>query len=234
MASMLSHLGIYGKAKIGHNGGMGILTIYGVAILVLSVVVHEVAHGWMALRCGDNTAYRAGRLTLNPLRHLDMVGSIIVPFITAMLNIPFGWAKPVPYNVALLRRGHRDEVLVALAGPVSNLLIAFLAGMAFRLIVHFYPIALAADSRVIWAPALTLLMIIVITNVSLAVFNMIPLPPLDGSKVLFAMMSSHNRVRQFLNLYPLVGILFVVVIVWPLLDWIIPLVSYFFTGMRIG
>ena len=148
--------------------------IFSLVILVVSVVLHEVAHGYMANYLGDPTARLQGRLTLNPLSHIDLVGSILLPLLLVMGNSPIriGYAKPVPYNPHYLP-GKYDEALVAFAGPGTNILLAVLFGLLIRFGgTNMSPALLSA------------FVIIVLTNVGLALFNLVPIPPLDGSKVL--------------------------------------------------
>src|SRR6266536_710878 len=154
--------------------------------LVLSVVVHECAHGLMALRLGDTTARDQGRLTLNPIAHLDPIGSLLVPIGLLLVRSPvvLGWAKPVPLNGANLRDPRNDPVKVALAGPASNLLLA----LAFAALVRVAPEAPAPGTGPSWATFLAPLAVMgfagVVMNCALALFNLIPIPPLDGSWVL--------------------------------------------------
>ena len=190
-------------------------TIFSILILILSVVVHEVAHGWAAYSLGDPTAKLAGRLTLNPISHLDPLGSFIVPLFTYSLGgFIFGWAKPVPYNPYNLRGGKWGPVYVALAGPATNLLIAVL----FSLIVRF-----AATSL---PPAfISVAVMIVIINVVLAVFNLIPVPPLDGSKLLLALMPpSWQPLEDFLNRYQMFVLLFIVFFGWQIIAYPVNLI----------
>ncbi len=146
--------------------------IFLVAVIMFSAVIHEVMHGVAADRLGDPTARYAGRLTLNPIPHLDMWGSIILPLVMVLANSPifFGWAKPVPYNPYNLRVGRFSEAIVAGAGPFSNIVIALLGGLVIR------SGALAGAQDIVF--------LIVVVNVMLCIFNLIPIPPLDGSKVL--------------------------------------------------
>ncbi|MDP3740838.1 MAG: site-2 protease family protein [bacterium] len=149
-------------------------------ILLFSVVLHELSHGVAADKLGDNTARHAGRLTLNPLPHLDPIGSILLPLFLFMVNSPviFGAAKPVPVNFANLRDPKRDMALVSLAGPATNFILAF----AFAL-----PIRLGMISE--GMPGFSILLQAVLMNLVLGIFNLIPIPPLDGSKILASIVS---------------------------------------------
>lgn len=152
--------------------------------LLLAITLHEVAHGWMALRCGDITAKAQGRLSLNPLRHIDPVGTVLVPALLAVFGgFIFGWAKPVPVNYNRLRQPKRDMALVALAGPGSNLAMAFGWGL-IAMIGHGVRDALP------WLGEPLLLMGVagIDVNVMLGVLNLVPIPPLDGSRVLAGML----------------------------------------------
>lgn len=159
-----------------------------VLLLVFSAIVHEVAHGWVALRLGDTTARDAGRLTLDPRAHLDGFGSVVLPVVLALMGMPvIGFARPVPYDPSRLRHPRRDELLVALAGPASNLLQALLGALALRLVLAVAP-----------APALVfVLSTYIAVNVSLAFFNLVPLPPLDGSKVVLYFLRGRARQRYY-------------------------------------
>ena len=152
--------------------------VFSLIILIISVVLHEVSHGYMANYLGDPTARLAGRLTLNPLRHLDPVGSVFLPVLLSITHSPFliGYAKPVPYNPYNLR-GKHGEAWVAAAGPASNLLLALFFGLCIR----FGGVAMTP-------PLMTAFATITYINVLLALFNLIPLSPLDGSKVLPALL----------------------------------------------
>ena len=200
----------------------GINYIFIVAILILSVVIHEVSHGYIAYLLGDPTAKRAGRLSMNPLKHLDMTGSFIVPLMLILLksSFVFGWAKPVPYNPYNLKNQKWGPGLVAVSGPLSNFLIAGV----FGLVSLFLPldqtvkteIGLAAVNGAAifgtgYAPALFYFSSMVVwINVFLGIFNLIPIPPLDGSKVLFSFLpyNKFNNAQIFLEKYGFFILLF--------------------------
>lgn len=177
--------------------------IFQIIIILLSVVVHEVMHGYAAYLLGDPTARLAGRLTLNPVKHLDPVGSVIVPILTAFAGIPFGWAKPVPFNPYNLRGGKWGPGIVAAAGPLSN----FFLAIVFAVLLHYsslFPFGQGIGPE--------LLLSIIWVNVALGIFNLIPVPPLDGSKVLFAFLPAHwDKILHALERYQLM-LLFLAII----------------------
>ena len=147
-------------------------------VLILSLSVHEAAHAWSASQLGDDTAKRLGRVTLNPVMHTDPIGTLLLPLIAMMSGAPLiGWAKPTPVNTRNLRQPRRDHILVTAAGPVSNLLIAFTAAAA----IHAGAMSAGTWVERVLFEALTL-------NVLLAVFNMLPIPPLDGGQILMALL----------------------------------------------
>jgi Zn-dependent protease len=154
-------------------------TLFFLIVLILSIILHEVAHGYAAEYLGDPTARLEGRLTLNPISHIDPMGSVIIPAFLVLTQSPmlFGWAKPVPYNPYNLRGGKWAEAFVAFAGPGVNILLA----LGFGLIIRFFGNSL---------PEITLVLasIIAYTNIVLAMFNLLPIPPLDGSKILRAVL----------------------------------------------
>jgi Zn-dependent protease len=173
-------------------------------ILVLVITVHEAAHAWMANRCGDPTARYLGRMTLNPFPHLDLIGTVLLPLF--MLLSPggislIGWGKPVPVNAANFRHGRRDDVLVSAAGPVSNLLMTFIAFACIKVLV-FVPGALAKTALVMFFEPLASVAFM------LAFFNLLPVPPLDGSHfVKFFLGYSARQVFDRLSMYGFVIIL---------------------------
>ncbi len=196
--------------------------IISIAILVFSVVVHEVAHGMAALSQGDQTAKLMGRLTLNPIKHIDPFGSIILPLICAILpgGIILGWAKPVPVNFNALKSGKKGEALVAFAGPLSNIIIAVIAGLSIRFFGTIMP-----------DPAILALQIVVLTNLVLAIFNLVPIPPLDGSRILSAVLPQGGR--YLMNALERYGLLFALLFVLFLWQLIVPVV-YFAARLIMG
>jgi len=169
-------------------------------ILIFSVVIHEVSHGFMALFLGDRTAQYEGRLTLNPIPHIDLFGSIILPLLLITFQSPFliGWAKPVPYNPYNLRDQKWGPALVGVAGPAANILLA----VVFGLFVRSLPGLVSVLGGGFVFNFMTIASSIVLLNLVLAVFNLVPIPPLDGSKVLFALMPYRwDSVRIFLEQY---------------------------------
>ena len=183
----------------------------------MSVVIHEVSHGFVAELYGDNTARDAGRLTLNPLKHLDLFGSIILPIILYFsVHFVFGWAKPVPYNPRNLRNQKWGTIWVAAAGILVNFLIAFIFGMIIRL----------SSGSIISENFYFITSTIVIINLALGVFNLLPLPPLDGSKILFQLLpKSSSSVIMFLEQYSLI-LVFVFIIFFS--NILFPLLGYLF------
>jgi len=159
------------------------LIVFQVVVLIFSAIIHEYMHGYMALRLGDTTAKDAGRLTLNPFAHLDWFGSFFLPLVMIISNVGFvfGWAKPVPYNPNNLRDKKYGDAKVALAGPLGNLIIAIFFGLCLRFL-PYYNLTFSG-----------LLSIIIYINLALMVFNLVPIPPLDGSKILAAFLPQHIK-----------------------------------------
>ncbi|MFM2357320.1 MAG: hypothetical protein RJA61_57 [Candidatus Parcubacteria bacterium] len=191
----------------------------------MSVVVHEVSHGFAAYLLGDKTAQYQGRLTLNPLYHLDMFGSIILPLLLVLTNAGFiiGWAKPVPYNPYNLRNQRWGEAIVSFAGPLSNFIIAFVFGLVIRFGNGVLPISF-----------LELSLVLVIMNIVLGCFNLVPIPPLDGSKILFSVLPHRfGYIRNTLEQYGLVFVLLFVFLFWGYITPVIGLIGDFFTGLSL-
>ena len=163
-------------------------------VLLFSLTIHETAHAWTASRLGDDTARRLGRVSLNPIVHIDPVGTLLLPLVALASRSPLfiGWAKPTPVNVRNLRNPRRDNVLVTLAGPGSNLIIAVLAAVALRAIPvgggSIGDVDVAGPVALIATDALQL-------NLLLAVFNMLPIPPLDGGQVLLGLLPFSLAIR---------------------------------------
>ena len=178
-------------------------------VLLFSLTVHEMSHAWTADRLGDPTARLLGRVSLNPLVHADPIGTILFPLIAMVSGAPLiGWAKPVPVNMRHLRHPRRDYVLVAAAGPASNLVLAFAASIV-SLLLPVTPQTIGEPN--VTVPLATLLGQLLRLNVLLAVFNMVPIPPLDGGNVLAGLLprplaASFNQLRPygFILLYALI------------------------------
>ncbi len=177
------------------------LQIFAIWVLpvLFAITVHEVAHGWVAKKCGDKTAFIMGRLTLNPLKHIDLIGTIIVPAVLLIFaGFAFGWAKPVPVNFANLKHPKRDMALVAAAGPGSNLIMAILWGLIAKL---GFVLLLSLQWK--WALALVYMgQAGIMINIILMVLNLIPIPPLDGSRIVTSFLSNraayqYNRIGPY-------------------------------------
>jgi len=186
--------------------------IFTLPIFLISLTIHEYAHGWMAYRFGDDTAARMGRLTLNPLAHISLFGTIILP-----LLVRFGWAKPVPVNFSVLSKS--QIFMVAAAGPLSNISLALILAVAFHLL------------RLSAIPLLgSFVLLAIFFNIILAVFNLIPIPPLDGSKMVYARLKSPEAINMYRNfsrygMFILIGFIFL----GGFERVILPLVALFFT-----
>lgn len=190
-----------------------------IAVVVLpAIILHEIAHGMMALAFGDSTARDSGRLTLNPIKHLDLVGSLIVPgffylmFVVGMMKtlMLFGWAKPVPVNTERLKSKRLGMACVALAGPVINLLIAVFFVQLYRM-----PVFNDINHVIMWG---------IFFNVMLAVFNMLPIPPLDGSRIVMSMLPQ-ALARSFVKTEKFGFIILVILLQLGLLEFLYPLIS---------
>jgi Zn-dependent protease len=206
-----------------------------IVILIFSIILHELSHGYVALALGDPTARLAGRLTLNPIPHIDLLGSILLPSIMLLSGTPFlfGWAKPVPYNPYNLRNQKWGEALVAGAGPLTNLSIA----LVFSIILRLRETLALPESFA----ALTLMVITL--NIVLAIINMIPIPPIDGSKVLRALLPYHlshiyGRLEEVVYRLGPIGLILVLLLIifvfGPFISTAIFGIVSLFTGLSMG
>lgn len=205
------------------------LTIFSLIILIFSIVIHEVSHGAMANYLGDSTAKYSGRLTLNPLKHLDPIGSVILPIILILMSaisgggIIFGWAKPVPINPYNFRDQKYGQAKSALAGPAANLTIA----LAFGFLLRFFPSFFFSLNL---APLLTYIIYI---NILLAVFNLLPIPPLDGSHILFTFLPrGFESLKLFLSQYGMFLLLMFIFFFSHWLSLIVRLVFNLIVGIK--
>ena len=208
-------------------------------VVVLSIMVHEVSHGYMAYRLGDPTAKRAGRLTLNPTKHLDPFGSVLLPVLMSFAGGPvFAYAKPVPYNPTYFKQRKRDELLVAFAGPFSNLLMAFVGVGVSQLVQSLAPhVSLGWYDALSWA--YTVGYVICLINMVLLFFNIIPLPPLDGSSIIGAVlptryMNVYYKVKSY-SMFILLVLLFLVPMItpWDPLNWYMSHTAYALTQILV-
>ncbi len=201
--------------------------IFYIIVLIISVVAHELAHGYAALFFGDNTAKYQGRLTLNPIKHLDLFGSVLLPLMLIITKAPFliGWAKPVPYNPNNFRDEEYKKAVfwVASAGIFTNLAIALFFGLFIRL----YTFIGGTDIFVV-----SLSSVIVLVNIVLAVFNLMPIAPLDGSKILFNFLGhKFAYIERFFEKYSIFFVLIFIFFIWDLLIPVINTLFTFLTGI---
>jgi Zn-dependent protease len=213
--------------------------LYQMIAFLFAISVHESAHAWTASRCGDPTARMLGRVSLNPIRHIDLLGTIILPLVAAITNFPvLGWAKPTPVDPRNFRNPMVDDILTSVAGPVSNFIVAtgallLLGAIAMSsvsgndLVMGLVAGDKGASSDSMWAPIAVLLFELMFINIVLAVFNLIPVPPLDGSHVLRHFLSDSAR-----NIYDRIGIFGLLALVYlaPGFLWrlILPVRNFYF------
>ncbi len=192
------------------------IVIFQIIVLIFSAIIHEYMHGWMADRLGDPTAKNLGRLTLNPLPHIDPVGSIFLPLLLVLSgsSFVFGWAKPVPFNPNNLRDQKYGPAKVAIAGPLGN----FVTAIFFGLILRFFPIM--SSQLAIF------LQIIIYINLLLGIFNLVPIPPLDGSKVISPLLPHKWQMKLFeIERYGMFLVMLFIFFAFPI---ILPIINFFF------
>lgn len=196
-------------------------------IIVLSAVFHEYAHAFVAYRLGDNTAKDMGRLTLNPIEHLDPIGTVLLPLLLLFTSGFFiGWAKPVPYNPYNLRDQKYGSLKVGVAGPSANFIIAILLG----LLIRFYPASAVAGSDTTNL-FLSFVALIVYVNIFLALFNLIPIPPLDGSKIIMDLFPNSRQAMAQIGFF---GIFLALIVAFFILSPIANLLFRLFVGHAFG
>lgn len=201
-------------------------SIFYIAILIMSVVIHEVSHGFMAEYFGDSTARYEGRLTINPISHLDFFGSILLPAILVLSHSPFlfGWAKPVPYNPNNLSNQKWGTFFVAAAGIMANFAIAIIFGIFLRVASH-------STYTVFSSPGFySITSTIVVVNLALGLFNLIPIPPLDGSKIIFSLLPiSFNKIIYILEQYSFILLIIFIIFfsnsLYPILTYLFNLIT---------
>lgn len=197
---------------------MDISNIIFVVVLIISIILHEIAHGYAADRLGDPTARLQGRLSLNPLVHIDWIGSVILPFFLVISGAPFvlGWAKPVPFNPRNMKNPRIGAMVVAIAGPLTNIALAIIAALSLQLFTFSAPVVFFVHS-------------IIVTNIALAVFNLVPIPPLDGHHLLFGLLPARfYQLKSWLRKYS-----FIILIVFVMYGWkfISPLIMSIYNAL---
>lgn len=203
-----------------------LLALFQLLVLIYSVVIHEVSHGLAADSLGDPTAKNLGRLTLNPLKHLDMFGSFLLPLLLFMARSPFiiGYAKPVPYDPRQLNDQKYGPAKVALAGPLSNIVLALIFGLSLRLMPDIFTSSLIPQ----------LFSFIIILNLVLAIFNLFPIPPLDGHWLLMTFLPARfNALKVFLYRYSLLLLFVFIIFIFPLIFPVVSILYKLITGINL-
>ncbi len=203
-----------------------LLPIFYIIVLLYSVVIHEVSHGLMADSLGDPTAKNLGRLTLNPLKHLDMFGSVLLPLLLFLARAPFiiGYAKPVPYNPQNLSDKKYGPAKVALAGPASNIVLALIFGLSLRLMPDVFTSSLIPE----------LFSFIILLNLVLAIFNLFPIPPLDGHWLLMTFLPARfSALKVFLYRYSLPLLFVFLIFIFPLIFPLVSILYRLITGINL-
>ncbi|MFA6921152.1 MAG: site-2 protease family protein [Gallionella sp.] len=187
--------------------------------ILFAITLHEAAHGYVARHFGDMTAYQQGRISLNPIRHIDPVGTVLLPIVTLALGgVLFGWAKPVPVNFGALRNPKKDMLWVALAGPASNLVMALIWALLYKL-------SLTVPENYFAEPLMGMAVIGIKINAVLLVLNLLPLPPLDGGRVALSLLP-HKQAYQLSRIEPYGMFVLIVLAITPVLGWVLfPLVE---------
>lgn len=203
-----------------------LLVLFQLLVLIYSVVIHEVSHGLMADSLGDPTAKNLGRLTLNPLKHLDMFGSVVLPLLLFIARSPFiiGYAKPVPYNPQNLSDQKYGPAKVALAGPTANIVLALVFGLSLRLMPDIFTSSLVPE----------LFSFIILLNLVLAIFNLFPVPPLDGHWLLMTFLPARfNALKVFLYRYSLILLFVFLIFIFPLIFPLVSILYRLITGISL-
>ena len=222
----ISILSVYIKLVIFSTMESLLLPVFYIVVLIYSVVIHEVSHGLMADSLGDPTAKNLGRLTLNPLKHLDMFGSVLLPLLLFIARAPFiiGYAKPVPYNPDNLSDKKYGPAKVALAGPASNIVLALIFGLSLRLMPDIFTSSLVPQ----------LFSFIILLNLVLAIFNLFPIPPLDGHWLLMTFLPTRfNALKVFLYRYSLPLLFVFIIFIFPLIFPLVSILYKLITGINL-
>lgn len=216
---------------------MNIFTIISLVILLISLVIHEMAHAYTAVAMGDDIPRLQGRLSMNPLRHLDPVGSVVLPLLLTWTGSPvvFGWAKPVvfnPNNFTSVWAKKYGRILTAIAGPISNIILAVVFGIVLRVIIGMAPDVMTVQNPLYYTGMIV--SSVVIINLSLALFNLIPLPPLDGHHIWDSFLPqkySISRITQSFGMMSFIPLIIIASLLWNVMEPIIPFIFRIITGI---